>query len=104
MTLCIAWVRKLVRHEELVFTTDSRLRSFGEWDCGPKIMVFERTDCAICFQGDTTFAYPMMIQLQMAVTNFPKAVNRNQDLYKFKGHILDILNDMLSYKLDYEIP
>lgn len=104
MTLCIAWTRALPRNDELVFATDSRLRSLGAWNCGPKIAVFSRTDCAICFQGDTTYAYPMMLQLQMAVDNFPKAVNRTQDLVHFKGHILDILNDMLRYKDNYEIP
>lgn len=104
MTLCISWVRKLKKHEELVIATDSRLRSFGSWNCGPKILTFPRTDCAICFEGDTSFAYPMMLQLQMAVANYPKAVNRSQDLYNFKGHILRILNDMLQYKSDYEVP
>lgn len=104
MTLCIAWIRKLKKHEELVIVTDSRLRSFGSWNCGPKIMTFPRTDCAMCFEGDTTFAYPMMLQLQTAVANYPKAVNRSQDLYDFRGHIVRILNDMIQYKSDYEIP
>lgn len=104
MTLCISWIRKLKKHEELVIVTDSRLRSFGSWNCGPKILTFPRTDCAICFEGDTTFAYPMMLQLQTAVANYPKALNRSQDLYDFKGHILRILNDMLQYKSDFEIP
>lgn len=104
MTLCISWVRKIKEHEELLILTDSRLRSYGAWDCGPKILTFLRTDCAICFEGDTTFAYPMMIQLQTAVANYPRAVNRSQDLYDFKGYLLKILNDMLRYKSDYEIP
>ena len=45
----------------------------------------------------------MMLQLQTAVSNFPKALNRSQDLYDFKGHILKVLNDMLKYKSDYEV-
>jgi len=67
-------------------------------------MTFPRTDCAICFEGDTTFAYPMMIQLQTAVANYPRAINRSQDLFDFKGHILRVLNDMMKYKSDYEPP
>lgn len=84
--------------------TDSRLRSYGSWDCGPKIITFPRTDCAICFDGDTSFAYPMMIQLQSAVAIYPKAIDRSQDLYDFKSHMLNIMNDMLKYKSDYEVP
>jgi hypothetical protein len=104
MTLCISWVRKLKSHEELLIATDSRLRAFGSWNCCPKILTFPRTDCAICFEGDTSFAYPMMIQLQTSVANYPRAMNRSQDLFDFKGHILKILNDMLKYKSDYELP
>lgn len=104
MTLCISWIRKVKGNEELIIATDSRLRSFGSWDCGPKILTLPRTDCAICFEGDTSFAYPLMLQLQTTVANFPKTANRSQDLYDFKGHILKVLNDMLKYKSDYEIP
>src|SRR5258708_6480134 len=104
MTLCLAWIRKLKSHEELIFATDSRLRSIGDWNCIPKIIVFGRKDCAIWFQGDTAFAYPMMLQLQTAVANFPKAIDRSQDLHKFRGQILDIINDMMVYKSDYEAP
>lgn len=104
MTLCIAWIRKLAKYEELLIATDSRLRSFGAWNCGPKIMTLPRTDCAICFEGDTTFAYPMMIQLQSAIANYPRSVNRSQDLVDFKRTMLNIWNDMLKYKSDYEVP
>lgn len=104
MTLCIAWIRKLARYEELLIATDSRLRSFGSWNCGPKIMTFPRTDCAMSFEGDTSFAYPMFLQLQSAIANYPRAINRSQDIIDFKHHILSIWNDMLRYKSDYEIP
>jgi hypothetical protein len=40
----------------------------------------------------------------MAVANFPKAIDRTQDPFTFKGQLLDILNDMLKYKSNYEIP
>lgn len=104
MTLCIAWVRKISDVEELIIATDSRLRAFGSWNCGPKIMTLPRTDCAMGFEGDTTFAYPLMIQLQSAIANYPKAVNRSHDLVDLKGNILNFWNDMLKYKSDYEIP
>lgn len=67
-------------------------------------MTLPRTDCAMGFEGDTTFAYPLMIQLQSAIANYPKAVNRSHDLVDLKGNILNFWNDMLKYKSDYEIP
>ena len=104
MTICSAWVRKINNAEELVFVTDSRLRSFGSWDCNPKIFTFSRTDCVICFSGDTVFSYPMMIQLKNEIELNPKIEGRHQRLTVFKGVILNILNGMLEHKSDYEIP
>lgn len=104
MTICISWIRKLKRHEELVIATDSRLRSYGSWDCNPKIMTLPRTDCAICFDGDTAYAYPILVQLKTSISNYPPSVKRSQDLYEFKGHLLRVMNDMLKYKSDFEIP
>ncbi|WP_412464437.1 hypothetical protein [Flavobacterium mekongense] len=90
--------------EELLVATDSRLRSFGSWDCNPKIFTFERTDCAMCFAGDTTFAYPMMIQIKNTVDSNPKIKSRFQRIGVFKGIIVKIMNDMLKFKSDYELP
>ncbi|MEL4424164.1 hypothetical protein AAEH84_00015 [Shewanella indica] len=104
MTICAAWIRKSGNSEELVFVTDSRLRSFGSWDCNPKIYTFARSDFVMCFSGDTIFSYPMMIQLKNEVELNPKIKNRYQRLSVFKGVVLNILNGMLEHKSDYEIP
>ncbi len=104
MTLCAAWIRKDKNVEELLIATDSRLRSFGSWDCNPKIFTFERTDCAMCFAGDTTFAYPMMIQIKNTVDTNPKIKSPFQRIGVFNGLVVKIMNDMLKYKSDYELP
>lgn len=104
MTICAAWIKKNGNSEELVFVTDSRLRAFGSWDCNPKIYTFSRSDCAMCFSGDTSFSYPMMIQLKNEIELNPKIKNRYQHLSTFKAVILKTLNEMLLYKSDYEIP
>ena len=104
MTLCTAWLRKNKDAEELLIATDSRLRSFGSWDCNPKIFTFSRTDCAMCFAGDTTFAYPMLIQIKNTIDTNPKIKSRFQRIGVFKGLVVKIMNDMLKYKSDYELP
>ena len=90
MTLCISWIRKVDDTEELVIATDSRLRNGQAWDCNPKILTLPRTDCAICFEGSTMEAYPMMLQLQSAVENRLRSKNRSQDLCDFKGFAIDV--------------
>lgn len=104
MTICAAWIRKSGKSEELVFVTDSRLRSFGSWDCNPKIYTFARSDFVMCFSGETIFSYPMMIQLKNEIELNPKIKGRFQRLTVFKGVVLNILNGMLEHKSDYEIP
>lgn len=100
MTLCISWIRKVGETEELVIATDSRLRNGQAWDCNPKILKLPRTDCAICFEGSTMEAYPMMIQLQTAVENRLRSKNRSQDLHDFKGFAITVLNNMRNHISD----
>lgn len=104
MTICAAWIRKNKNSEELLMATDSRLRSYGSWDCNPKIFTFARTDCAMCFAGDTSFSYPMMIQIKNTVDTNSKIRSRFQRIDVFKGLIIKIMNDMLKFKSDYELP
>jgi hypothetical protein len=104
MTICIAWIRKIGKTEELVFASDSRLRSYGAWDANPKIFPLERTDCAICFAGDTQFSYPIMTQIQFAIKSFKMCQSRFQDIVHFQGHLVNMINYMLKFKTDFEIP
>lgn len=104
MTLSIAWTRKSGNHTELVFASDSRLRSYGSWDANPKIFQLERTDCAISFAGDTHYSYPLVAQIQSFVRSYPKSQSRFQDIHHFRGHLLNMMNHMLQQKSDYEAP
>lgn len=104
MTITIGWIRKTNKHEELVFASDSRLRSYGSWDANPKIFLLDRTDCSISFAGDTQFSYPLINQIQNFIKSYPKSQNRFQDICHFKGHLLNMMNFMLSHKSDKETP
>lgn len=104
MTIAVSWIRKAGKHEELVFASDSRLRSYGSWDANPKIFLLDRTDCAIAFAGDTQYSYPLINQIQTFIKSYPKSQNRFQDICHFKGHLLNMINFMLQHKSDYEEP
>ena len=104
MTIVASWIRKVGKHEELVFASDSRLRSFGSWDANPKIFQLKRTDCAIAFAGNTQYSYPLINQIETFINGYPKSQSRFQDLVHFKGHLLNMMNYMLTHKSDYEEP
>lgn len=94
MTLSVAWLRASGDVRELIFAADSRLRSPFVWDACPKILPLPRHDCALCFAGFTSVAYPFMLQIHAAVLQYSRASNRALDITDFKGNILNIINDM----------
>jgi hypothetical protein len=94
MTISMVWVRKVSTVEELVFATDSRLRAGNAWDCGPKIFLLHRGDCAICFAGFTYYTYPIMEQFRNAIAMYPRARDRSMDLLDLKGHTLRVVQQM----------
>jgi hypothetical protein len=100
VTLAAAWVRRIADTEELLVATDSRLRGEGAWDCCPKILSLPRSDCVICFAGETLHAYPMMLQLRTAIDLFPRSRTRAMDLYDMKGHAIRVFNSMLEHVHD----
>ena len=103
MTISLAWVRKLGNLEELVLATDSRL-SFGcRWDCCPKLMALPRNDSAICFAGDTLYAYPILIQFLNVIDQHPKIKSRAMDIVDAKGHMIRVMNNMTSRVYDHPI-
>src|SRR5208283_5724110 len=94
MTLAIAWVRQLHETRELVVASDSRLRFGRAWDCCPKILGLPRQDSAICFAGDTMYAYPIMLQVSNAIAMHPKTLSRATDITDLSGHLVRVLNQM----------
>lgn len=102
MTLSIVWLRTVGRTEELVFASDSRLRSGQAWDCCPKIMSLPRDDCLISFAGSTDQAYPFMLQMMRAVEFYPASLRRQTDIAVAKGHTLRVFNQM--WNLVHDLP
>jgi len=96
MTVALAWTRKLTEQtEELVFVADSRYRGGDQnFDVCPKILTLPRSDCAICFAGDTGHALPMILQVSEAIGSFDRARRRSQDIKPLKSHILKIIDNM----------
>lgn len=97
MTLAIAWVRKIGNNEELVIATDSRLTSGKAWDTCPKIKMLERGDSALCFAGDTDYAYPMMEQINNSINAYPKFHSRAADITDVRGHMTRIISNMREF-------
>lgn len=101
MTVAVAWLQQTNKGNEYLFlSADSRLRQGGAFDCGPKILFPTRGDCALCFAGDTYFAYPMMLQLYFAIEAHRPARTRALDLQQLRRHMGQVFTAMLEQLSD----
>ncbi|MBL8217609.1 MAG: hypothetical protein JNL62_00180 [Bryobacterales bacterium] len=100
MTLSLAWVRSVGKTKELIMAADSRLRAGRAWDVAPKILRLPRTDCAVCFAGDTDDAYPLMLSMASTIEDYPKSRTRATDIHDVKGHSLRVFNHLRTFISD----
>ena len=97
MTIGIAWVgKKKDGRSNLYIASDSRTRGGRVIDVCPKILTLPRSDCAICFAGDTAATYPLMLQLANAIEVHSPARERALDIRTLKPHILRVFTDIVN--------
>lgn len=102
MTIGMAWVgQRGDGHQHLYFASDSRVTGGQRFDACPKILTLDRSDCVLCFAGDTQSTYPLMIQIANAIAAHQPARDRSLDIGQLKGHILRVLNDLVGRVHDY---
>jgi len=105
MTIALAWVAtRSDGREDLYFAADSRTRGIRVLDLSPKILLLPRSDCAICFAGDTSATYPLMLQVSSAIAAHEPARERNLDVSELKHHLLRILTDVMARVKDAAAP
>ncbi|HCG5936738.1 TPA: hypothetical protein NJ055_004934 [Vibrio parahaemolyticus] len=101
MTLSMAWVRDVGDHQELIFSSDSRLRFGCAWDSCQKVFPLPRGDCAITFAGDTQFAYPFIHAAINSVSLHRGSKERQIDITEVKPFLLKAINGMLADISDF---
>lgn len=105
MTLAMAWVgtrKDGLTH--LYIASDSRTRGGMVFDYCPKILTLPRSDCAICFAGDTAATYPLMLQLANAISLHLPAKERSLDIRTLKPHLLRVFTDIINSVKDSVTP
>lgn len=105
MTIGIAWVgeRKDGR-EHLYIASDSRTRGAYTFDSCPKIMTLPRSDCALCFAGNTADTYPLMVQMAYAIAAHEPSRERSMDIARVKAHLLRLFTDLVHSQKTPAVP
>ena len=105
MTLALAWLaERSDGREDLYFASDSRTRGAMVLDVTPKILTLPRSDCAICFAGDTAATFPLMLHIATAIAAHAPAHDRNLDLGELKEHLLRVCTDIMAGVVDRPLP
>ncbi|MBN8669276.1 MAG: hypothetical protein J0L80_01200 [Chitinophagales bacterium] len=92
MTLCTAFIRRANDTEELVFATDSCLSGGERWHSGVKLFELPRKDCLICFAGETTRTYPLILNLISSIRFDENLSNPNTDI----SDVLEYLTNLFT--------
>ena len=101
MTLCVAWIRQEKDNQELVFATDSMLTGGGEtWTHGIKLFELPRKDCLLCFSGETTKAYPLILNLVSSIKFDQKVMNQHTDLREVLDYLCNIFTELINSLVD----
>ena len=101
MTLCTAWIRQEKDNQELVFATDSMLTGGGEtWKHGINLFDLPRKDCLLCFAGDTSKAYPLILNLISSIKFDKKVMNQHTDLRQVLDYLSDSFTELINSIVD----
>lgn len=100
MTLCIAWKRQASDGEQLVFATDSMITGGFEYPHGTKLLVFNRGDCALCWEGSTSFTYSFSENARVDI-DFSDSLGANdKPLFVVARRITKVFNQLWHANLD----
>lgn len=105
MTIAAAWLaQRADGREHLYIASDSRLSGGQRLDACPKILTLPRSDCALCFAGDTAATYPLMIQMAYAISAHEPARERSLDIARVKANLIRVFSDLVARITDAARP
>lgn len=96
MTLCVGWIRKLPKSEEICLASDSMFTGGGSrLPIAPKLFPLMRGDCAIACAGNTGYSMPLVEHINHAIEINKPIRDRAYDLYHFVHLVEDVVNSCL---------
>jgi hypothetical protein len=96
MTLCAAWIRQINSVEELVFATDSSLTGGEKWNQGVNLFELPRPDCLICFAGETSRAYPLILNLISSIKLNRRLQSSRTDIEEVLSYLASLFTSLVS--------
>lgn len=100
MTLCAAWIKEEKTGRRLILATDSVITGGYRYPYGTKLMVFSRNDCALCWEGDTSFTYSFAENARVDVEFSDHLCTRETPLVAVARRITKVFNQLWKANLE----
>lgn len=95
MTLCVGWIRKLKKSEEICLAADSCFCGGQRFMAAPKVFPLPRKDCALACAGDTNYSMPIVDHIVHAMEINKPLIDRAYDFLDVVHLVEDITNRCL---------
>ena len=100
MTLCAAWTKEYDTGSRLILATDSLITGGYTYPYGTKLMVFSRNDCALGWEGDTSFTYSFAENARVDVEFSDHLCTRETPLVAVARRITKVFNQLWKANLE----
>ncbi len=95
MTLCVGWIRKFKKSEEICLAADSCFSGGQRFMAAPKVFPLPRKDCAIACAGDTNYSMPIVAHIVHAIEINRPLIDRAYDFLDVVHLVEDVTNRCL---------
>lgn len=94
MTLVVSWIRTEGDAAEMLVASDSRISGGTSLDQAPKVFRLLRDDAVLAFCGTTRLAYPVVIQIKLALDAYEPTRKRLIDIVELPTHLKRIIESI----------
>ena len=92
---------KVGDEKELYFATDSCLSGGERWNSGVKLFELPRKDCLICFAGETSRTYPLILNLISSIKFDVHLSNLHTDITEVLDYLAQLFTSLCHDITDY---
>lgn len=104
MTLCVGWIRRFSKTDEICLAADSMFTGGGSrLPVAPKLFPLQRGDCAIACAGNTGYTMPLVEHINHAIEINGPIKDRSYDFYHFVHLVEDVVNSCMAQEREEQI-
>lgn len=94
MTLCAVWADDRNEEQRVILACDSLITGGFRYEFGTKLTVFSRADCALCWEGSTSYTYSFAMHAKSDIDWSDNLITKRTDIDSVLQRIKTVFNEM----------